>query len=1132
MPIGKFRDALGVRGFQPFLWTESLGALNDNIYKMVVSLAAVNIAIGAGGGSQFLSMAQGIFILPFILFSGYAGYFADAYSKRTVLIATKSFEIVAMGLAVVAFSTGRIEFMLAVLFLMATQSAFFSPAKYGILPEMLADKDLSRGNALLQMTTFAAIILGTSLGTLFVDSLSDRLWVVGLMLLAIAVAGVTASLGIAPVPASRSAGRFRLNPWGEISVGVRRLWNDRRLWLTVAGISYFWFLGALLQIAVLLFGKRALGADDLEVGALLVFFAIGIGIGSMVAGRLSGDKVELGLVPLGAIGMGVFSMLLSASAPSYSWAATWMMALGFSGGFFIVPLNAFLQQRAEQGERGRLIAAAGFLSNLAILAASLLSWVLSDRLAFRADQTTLLAGGLTLLGTLYVLKVLPDFLIRFLLWLLTHTVYKIRIEGQRHVPFRGPALLVCNHMSLVDGFLVGACIQRFVRFMVYRPYFEMKVFRWALRLTNAIPVAAGSPREIVESLQRAREELRQGHVVCIFAEGSVSRTGNLLPLTRGFERITKDLNVPVIPVHLDRLWGSVFSFSEGQFFWKWPRRIPYPVTVSFGAPLPSTAKAHQVRQAIGELGAEAAELSREPDDLLDRRFIRTARRRWFSLCMTDSTGKELTYGKTLIGSLALSRWIRRHCRNEEMVGLLLPSSVGGAVANIAVLMSGKVPVNLNFTSGAEAMRSAIEQCGIRTILTSKRFLKKAKIEEIEGMVFLERVMQQVTPVQKLAAAVAAAALPSRLLSRLYTPETRDSSALAAVIFSSGSTGVPKGIMLSHHNILSNIEGVAQVFWVTEKDRMLGVLPFFHSFGLTVTLWFPILSGFAVAYHPNPLDAKTVGEMAARHKATLLLATPTFFSAYIRRCSAEQFSSLRHVLVGAEKLRQPLAEAFQEKFGLDLLEGYGCTETAPIVAVNALDYAGRGGRQSGHKSGTVGHPLPGVVAKVVDIDTGDDLPPNEEGLLLVKGPNVMKGYLGQPEKTKEVITNGWYHTGDVAAIDDDGFIRITDRLSRFSKIGGEMVPHIKVEETVSHLLGDKPAAVTAVPDERKGERLVVFYTDPGVSSEELSTRLAESGLPNLWMPKRESLHLIDEIPLLGSGKTDLKKIRSLALEMST
>ena len=1132
MSIGRFRDVLSFRGFQPFLWTESLGALNDNIYKMVVSLAAVNVAIDAGGGSEFLSMAQGIFILPFILFSGYAGHFADTYSKRTVLIATKAFEILAMGLAVVAFLTGRMDFMLAVLFLMATQSAFFSPAKYGILPELLADKDLSRGNALLQMTTFAAIILGTSLGALFVDSLSGRLWVVGLMLLAVAVAGVMASFGIAPVPAAGSGGRFRLNPWGEVSVGVRRLWNDRRLWLTVTGISYFWFLGALMQIAILLFGKQALGAGDLEVGGLLVFFAVGIGVGSMVAGRLSGDKVELGLVPLGAIGMGVFSMLLSASAPSYSWAATWMTALGFSGGFFIVPLNAFLQQRAEQEERGRLIAAAGFLSNIGILVAAVLSWVLSDHLGFRPDQTILLAGGLTLLGTVYVFKVLPDFLTRFLLWLLTHTVYKIHIEGQQHVPFRGPALLVCNHISLVDGFLVGACIQRFVRFMVYRPFFEMRVFRWALNVTNAIPVAAGNPREVVESLRRAREELEQGHVVCIFAEGSVSRTGNLLPFARGFERIIKGLDVPVIPVHLDRLWGSVFSFSEGQFFWKWPKKIPYRVTVSFGSPLPATAKAHDVRQAIGELGADAAELRREPDDQLDRRFIQTARRNWFSLCMADSTGKELTYGKALIGTLALSRWVRRNCRNEEMVGLLLPSSVGGAVANVAVLMSGKVPVNLNFTSGAEAVGAAIEQCEIRTILTSKRFLKKAKIDEMEGMVFLEDVTRLVTPAQKIAAAIAAAVLPSRLVSRLYTPEKRDSSALAAVIFSSGSTGVPKGVMLSHHNILSNLEGVAQVFWVTEKDRMIGVLPFFHSFGLTVTLWFPILSGFAVAYHPNPLDAKTVGEMAARHKATLLLATPTFFSNYVRKCSAEQFSSLRHVLVGAEKLRQPLAEAFREKFGLELLEGYGCTETSPIVAVNAPNHAGRGAKQTGQKFGTVGHPLPGVVAKVVHLDTGDVLPPDEEGLLLVKGPNVMRGYLGQPQKTKDVITDGWYRTGDVAAIDDDGFIRITDRLSRFSKIGGEMVPHIKVEEAVTSVLGGKPSAVTAVPDERKGERLVVFYTEPDVSGEELSTRLGESGLPNLWMPKRESFHFIDEIPLLGSGKTDLKKIRAMALEMAT
>jgi acyl-[acyl-carrier-protein]-phospholipid O-acyltransferase/long-chain-fatty-acid--[acyl-carrier-protein] ligase len=1131
MAIGKFTDVLKLRGFQPFLWTQFLGALNDNLYKTVVSLLAVEAALNAGGGTQFLSMAQGLFILPFILFSGYAAYFADTYSKRSVLIATKSFEILVMGLAVIAFVTGGIGFMLAVLFLMATQSAFFGPAKYGILPEMLTDRDLSRGNALLQMTTFVAIILGTALASYFTDSLAGRLWVVGLLLAVIAVAGVAASLGIARVPPSGTHRPFRINPWSEVVVGLRRLWSDRPLWLTVVGISYFWFLGALLYIAVLVFGKESLQADNLRVGLLMVFFAVGIGVGSMAAGRLSGDKVELGLVPLGAIGMGVFAILLSRTAPSYPWAAATMTALGFSGGFFIVPLNAFLQQRAGREERGRLIAAAGFLTNVAILVASLVTWVLSERLGFRVDQTILLAGILTLLGTVYVLKVLPDFLIRFLLWLLTHTIYRIRIEGQQHVPFRGPALLVCNHISFVDGFLVGASIQRFVRFMVYRAYYESKWFHWVLRLMNTIPVAGGNRREIVESLERAREELRQGHVVCIFAEGSLSRTGNLLPFKRGFERIVKDLDVPVIPVHLDRLWGSVFSFSDGQFFWKWPKNIPFAVTVSFGTPQPSSAKAHEVRQAISELGAEAAELRCRPNDLLDRRFIRTARRRWFSFCMADSTGKELTHGKTLIGSLALSRWIRRSCRGEEMVGLLLPSSVGGALANIAVLMAGKVPVNLNFTAGAETMKSAAEQCGIRTILTSQRFLKKAKLDETPGMVFLERVMKEVAPAQKIAASVAAVVLPSGILSRLYTPEKRDSSSLATVIFSSGSTGTPKGVMLSHQNILSNLESIAQVYWVTEKDCIVGVLPFFHSFGFTVTLWFPLLSGFAVAYHPNPLDAKTIGEMVAKYKATFLLSTPTFFSAYLRKCSVEQFASLRHAIVGAEKLREPLADAFREKFGVELLEGYGCTELAPVVAVNAPDYVARGVRQTGHKFGTVGHPIPGVAVRVIDIDNGEPLPPNKEGMLLVKGPNVMKGYLRRPEQTEEVLTRGWYRTGDVAVLDDEGFLRITDRLSRFSKIGGEMVPHIKVEETVSRVLGDQPCAVTAVPDEQKGERLVVFFTDTATSPEDLSARLADSELPKLWVPKRGNFYHVDEIPMLGTGKTDLKRIRAMASEMA-
>lgn len=1131
MPIGKYWDLLKSFGFQSFLWTQFLGAFNDNVYKIIVSMLAVDAAAHNGGGSGYLSLVGAVFILPFFLFSGYAGHLADAFSKRTVLVVTKSFEIVAMTLALFAFRSGRIEPMLGVLFLMALQSTFFSPAKYGILPEMLTDKDLSRANGLLEMSTFLAIILGTSIGSVMFAAWKGRLGLIGLILIAIALFGTLISLGISRVPPSGARKSFRLNPWAEIYWGIKRLYREKPLWLTVVGISYFWFLGALLQMALILLGKEVMALDDLRIGILGTFLAVGIGLGSLMAGRLSGDKVELGLVPLGSIGMGLFSILLASSTESYAKAAVALILLGFSGGLFIVPLNALLQQKSGREEKGQVIATSNFVNTGGILLASGVLWTCRDLLLLQADRIILLFGFFTVAATIYLLTILPDFLIRFSLWMLTHTLYKIRIVGQEHVPFRGPALLVCNHMSYIDGPLVGACVQRFIRFMVYKPYYEMKAFHWLLRPMKAIPVMGGNPKEVEASLERAREELRQGHVVCIFAEGSVSRTGNLLPFKRGFERIMQGMDVPIIPVHLDRLWGSIFSFKDGKFLWKWPERIPYPVTVSFGEPMPSTATAQQVRLAILELGGAAAQYRKSPQDVLPRRFIETAGRRWFSFCMADSSGTELTYGKTLVGGLSLARQLRILYPDEPMVGILLPASVGGALANIAVLLAGKVPANLNFTAGREAMASAVQQCGLRTILTSRTFLAKAKLDGLDGMVFLEEVMNQITFSQKAWTALVAFLLPSRLLQALYGRGDQSPDALATVVFSSGSTGTPKGVMLSHYNILSDIEGLAQVFWVTRKDRLMGVLPFFHSFGFTGALWFPLLAGFGVVYHANPLDAKVVGETVSRRRATILLGTPTFYGAYLRRCSAEEFSSLRLAIAGAERLPEPLADAFKEKYGLDLLEGYGCTEMAPVISVNIPDFHQGAQRQTGFKPRTVGHPIPGVAAKVVDPDTWGTLPSGQEGLLLVKGPNRMIGYLGQPEKTAEVLRDGWYITGDIALIDHDGFLRITDRASRFSKIAGEMVPHIRVEEAINGILGDSGCVVVAIPDAQKGECLVVFYIHLKVSPEELWDRLERSDLPKLWIPRRENLYRVEALPMLGTGKVDLRQARTMAMGLA-
>jgi acyl-[acyl-carrier-protein]-phospholipid O-acyltransferase/long-chain-fatty-acid--[acyl-carrier-protein] ligase len=1126
MANGKYSDTLRQPGFFAFFCTQFLGAFNDNFLKIVVSFIALDLA--TNGADNYVELIAFLFILPSALFSGYAGHLADVYSKRTILVAVKMFEIIIMVLALAAFFTGHIQAMLAGVFLMGLHATFFSPAKYGILPEMLPEKELSRGNGLLEMSTFMAIILGTSVGGAIFALWKHNLPVIGIMMIAVAVVGSLTSLRITRVPASGAAKLIRLNPFGEVVDGLRRLRAERPLWLTVIGISFFWFLGALVQINLLFFGKELLQLDEFHIGLLGTFLAVGIGAGSLAAGRLSGDHIELGLVPLGSVAMGVGLGLVALSAPSYLLTGMSLVLLGFSAGLFAVPLNALLQQRSGKEEKGQLIATNNFMNTIGIFLAAAIHWILKTPLHFSPDSIILLTGLVTLAGTAVILYLLPDYFVRFILWLVTHSIYRITVIGAENLPARGPALLVSNHVSFVDALMIGGATARFVRFMLHRDYYDLKSLHWFFRLMHSIPVSATNRRDIVQSLRHARNELDKGHIVCIFAEGAISRVGHLLPFKRGFEKIVEGTNIPIVPVHLDQLWGSIFSFKSGRFFWKQPKNFSYPVTVSFGSPLRSDATVQEVRNAVLELESNALGRRESSAALLHASFIRMAKRRWFSFCMADTTGTELSYGKSLIGSLLLSNWARKHCVAESMVGVILPASVGGALTNIALLLAGKIPVNLNFTAGSEAMDASVEQCAIKTIITSRVFLAKAGVEEMAGMVFLEEIRKTFTPIKKIGATMKAFLLPPSWLTRRYVKAQKPDD-LATVIFSSGSTGAPKGVMLSHRNIAANVEGIGQVIQFTASDRMMGVLPLFHSFGFTGTLWLPLLAGFGVVYHPNPTDAKTIGETVQKYQVTLLISTPTFYAGYLRRCTREQFASLRYLIAGAEKLRGQIANAYQERFGSTILEGYGCTELAPVVAVNTPDVVDGKESQISHKPGTVGHPIPGVAAKIIDPETEQSLGPGQEGLLLIKGPNVMLGYLNQPNLTEQVMRHGWYITGDVAAIDEDGFIRITDRLSRFSKIGGEMVPHMKVEEVINEVLGGIASAVTALPDEQRGERLIAFYAQNGVSKEDLWNKLNQSELPKLWIPKRENLYAIDALPLLGTGKVDLKKIKAMAQE---
>jgi acyl-[acyl-carrier-protein]-phospholipid O-acyltransferase / long-chain-fatty-acid--[acyl-carrier-protein] ligase len=1128
MANGNYTETLKQPGFFAFFCTQFLGAFNDNFLKIVVSFIALNMAVR--GSNSYVELIAFLFMLPSALFSGYAGHLADVYSKRSILVVVKFCEIVIMVLALVAFFTGHIESMLAIVFLMGLHAAFFSPAKYGILPEMLPDADLSRGNGLLEMSTFMAIILGTSAGSAIYALWKYNLPLIGLLMIAIAVLGLLTSLKITRVRPSGAAKLFRLNPFGEIVDGLTRLRAERPLWLTVLGISYFWFLGALVQINMLFFGKELLHLNEFHIGLLATFLALGIGLGSLAAGRLSGDHIELGLVPLGSVAMGISLGWVALAAPFYPHTAVALIGLGFSAGLFAVPLNAYLQQKAGREEKGQLLATNNFMNTLGIFLAAGIHWFFKSALQFTPDKIILFTGLVTLCGTVAILYLLPDYFVRFILWLFTHTAYRIKIVGAENLPLKGPALLVSNHVSFVDAFLIGGALPSFVRFMLHRDYYDLKALNWFFRLMRSIPVSATNRRDIVQSLKHARNELDNGHVVCIFAEGAITRTGHIQPFKRGFEKIVEGTGVPIIPVHLDQLWGSIFSFHEGRFFWKRPKQFPHPVTVSFGPPLPSNATVHEVRNAVIELESKAFEYRDSAAELLHTKFITTAKQRWSSFCMADTTGTTLTYGKTLIGSLLLSSWIKKHCGAESMVGVLLPASVGGALANIAILLAGKVPVNLNFTSGRDAMASALEQCGIKATVTSRLFLAKANLDNFDGMLYLEEIRKQFTPLQRLAAALKAFVLPATWLSRPYLKSRRPNE-LATVIFSSGSIGAPKGVMLSHWNIISNIEGIRQAIQFKPDDKIMGVLPLFHSFGFTGTLWLPLLAPFGAVYHANPTDAKTIGETIQKFHATLLISTPTFFAGYLRRCTKEEFASLRYLIAGAEKLREQIGKNYEEKFGLTILEGYGCTELAPVVAVNMPDVSDGKETQIAHKRGTVGRPIPGVTVKVVDPETERPVAPGQEGLLLVMGPNVMLGYLGQAELTDQVMRRSWYITGDIAAVDEDGFIRITDRLSRFSKIGGEMVPHMKIEEIINAVLGSATAVVTALPDEQRGEKLIAFYSQNGITKEDLWDRLNRSELPKLWIPKRENLHAIDSLPLLGSGKVDLKKIKAMAQELS-
>ena len=709
-------------------------------------------------------------------------------------------------------------------------------------------------------------------------------------------------------------------------------------------------------------------------------------------------------------------------------------------------------------------------------------------------------------------------------------VYRMRLVHPERVPATGGALLIGNHVSFLDGVFVQMLGPRPVRFIVDESYFQKRFVGGFLRWIDAIPIASrGGPRVLLKALRDAGRHLDEGRLVCLFPEGELTRSGSLQSFKRGVERLLSGRDVPVIPFAIDGVWGSFFTASGKGFFRKWPS-LRRRVEVRCGEALPASSSPAELRVAVQRQICEAKMDAANRMAPLHHGFLRSARRRPWALAYADSTGMRLSRLRASMGAAILARRLPE----GERVATLLPPSCGAAVAQLAISMAGRVSVNLNYTSGPAAMGSALEQTGCRSVLTSRVFLEKAGIELPEGIeaIELRDLLGDSTGLEKLARGLELFLLGPRALDRsLGADRERDPNQPATVIFSSGSTGEPKGVLLSHANIASNADAVLDIVRLSQGEGILGILPFFHSFGV-LAFWLSSRAGLPSVFHPNPLDAVTVGELVESYRLRLMLATPSFLELYRRRIPAGQFGSLRLVVAGAEKLRPATADAFEDAFGVRPLEGYGATECAPVIAVNAPGYRAAGFYQPGERRGSVGRPLPGVALRVVDPDTGEALEADEPGRLLVRGPNVMMGYLGREDLSAAALKDGWYDTGDVVRVDVDGFVTITDRLSRFSKIGGEMVPHGRVETELQDLLadGEPVCAVTAIPDPKKGERLVLIHLDrfDEAAVGDALDRLPGRGLPNLFVPRKEDCVAVPELPLLGTGKLDLRGLKALAL----
>ena len=1121
---------------------------NDNAAKlMLIALAQFPGVLGNTDVDLVRSILAALLVAPFVLFSPLAGWINDRFAKSRVLNVTLGMQFAVMVLLIGALWARSLWGAVGCFLLLALQATAFAPAKRGILREIVGPTQLSRYVGIMEMLSVSMILTGGFAGGQMFDrwtSVGGDPWH-GALLTAMGLTGLSALswavFQLVEKTKAQSAEPFRVGLLWRHASQVSELWRDRPLLRATFGIMFFYGIGGYLYLLFIQMGadlhEGGVGSGS-ATGYLLLFAGAGTVLGNLAAGAFSKRGIELGLAPIGGGLLLVSFVALGLIGKISTGFYGWLVVAGFSSGLFLVPLYAYLQETAGAHRRGRVLAAVGLLDSSAGLAANGLFWLLASQKSLDWDPDTQLyaLAGVSALMLVFGLKHLPHQTLCTVMRLIGPLFYKVRSRGHEHVPLGG-ALMLCNHLSYVDPVVLQIASPRPLRFVVFAGFARSPTVRFLFRALGVIPVAPNKP---LKGIRLAVEAMQRGELVCVFPEGAISRTGQLMELKRGFEAMARQARAPVVPAVIDGLWGSVFSFAGNKYLWKPPRLMPTHVCVIFGRPIAYSQAGHEAaRRAILDLGEEAFQERPVLRRHLAREIVRSLAKRPWHEAIVDRTAERraLSAGQLLAVAAALSRRIRKNIP-ERRVGIVLPPGAGAHIANLAVACAGKTPVNLNFTIGRAAIEASLRISEIKTVITADAM--RAKVPNFPfpaGTLDLKTEIEAMGGKQAILPWLLAAwLLPNQWMASLLGLPREGDREEAALLFTSGSAGEPKGVVLSHRNLLANCAQISSLSILPDTATMVGCLPLFHSFGFTVTLWYPLLRGCRVVTLPSPLDTRKIIEAIQQEQATVMIAAPTFIRPFLKKATKEELKSLDLVVTGAEKLPMDLYEGFLASFGIEILQGYGLTETTPASNINQHHPAittAIAEPQLGKKPAAVGRLMPGMTARIMDPDTDRELPMNSTGMVWLRGANVFAGYLKDPEKTASALKDGWFITGDLGRFDDDGFLYIEGRLSRFSKIGGEMVPHGTVEQWILEIFGwdqsEGPTAViTGVPDLWKGEALVLLTTQD-ITVEEFRSRLLESGLPNLWIPK--IVRRVDKIPMLGTGKTDLKGCRNLAIELT-